>query len=185
MAVDDSMLATSRLRGGASVVIRIPPGTAWRSWQPARVLEACPSTGRPLTAVLTAGMRAEYMRSELDCFRAALATLAGVPYDQVPDCGSPGDSELARTQVVADLGAWARSHGRRLRWHPAPTVDRREWIGAIPADEWGPSHALVMTRCHPLHDPAAFFPLPAGHVPHFPTLADVAWSVTLDRLEDR
>jgi len=166
-----------------SATVTIPRTTAWRSWQPARVLEACPETGRPLVAVLSTGLRGEYMRTELDCFRCALATVAAVPYADVPDCGSPDDGALTYAQTLADLGAWARSLGRRLTWHPQPPVDRREWIGAIPADGWGPSHCIVMAKCHPLHDPAAFFPLPPGHVPHLPTLADIAFGVTLDPLE--
>lgn len=164
------------------VRLRIP-GSLGRSWRPTEVLARCPDTGRPLTALLDTGHRAEYMRTKFDCLRAALATAAGVPYAEVPDVGTPESDHLARTQAVADLGAWARGLGYRLTWHEQSPVERMLWIGAVPADEDGPSHAAVMCKSHVIHDPAAFFPLPHGHVPVPVSLADIESGLTLDLLE--
>ena len=167
----------------ATITIPTPPG--WRSWCPETVLERCPDTGRPLTALLSSGHRAEYMRTRWDCLRAALATAAGVPYAEVPDLQTPDAGALALTQATADLGAWARGLGCRLVWHAEPPVHRMLWIGAVPADTWGPSHAAVMVKMHTLHDPAAHYPLPEGHVPCHVTLDDIKSGLTLDPLEDR
>ena len=163
--------------------IRLPHVPAWRSWSPREVLESCPLTGRPLTAILSDGTRAEYMRTEFDCFRCTLATLARAPYDDVPGLGSPGDSSLALTQAIADMGAWAHGLGCRLVWHEKPPVDRERWIGSVPADAFGRDHGVVMSKSFVIHDPAAAFPLPEGRVPVHVTLADIKWGLTLEPLE--
>lgn len=151
-----------------------------RSYRPIEVLERDPS-GRPLTVRLASGHRAEHMRTRMDCMRACLATLAQVPYDQAPDVAAALDAgPLAEAQALADLGAWANTLGCRLTYHHEPPTDRGAWVGGVEAGEDGPSHGVVMCLDRIVFDPAAGFPLPAGHELVPVTLADIAYGITLD-----
>jgi hypothetical protein len=154
-----------------------------RNYYPIAVLEREPGTDRPLTVRLVTGHPAEYMRTRSDCMRAALATLAGVPYAEVPDVEfALGGGGLAYAQAIADLGAWAHGLERRLVYHETPPTDRGAWIGCIPADADGPSHGLVMCMDRLVHDPASGSPLPPGHqlIPE----SRITYGITLDLLEE-
>lgn len=154
-----------------------------RSYSPVEVLARDPETGRALTVRLPTGHSAEFMRSEVDCMRAGLATLANRPYATVPEIARPDAGALAASQALADLGAWAHGLGSRLTYHDSPPTHRGAWLGAVPTDETGPGHCAVFCTDRLVHDPAAGFPLPPGHELVPVTLADVRWGITLDRLE--
>lgn len=151
-----------------------------RSYAPIEVLER-DTNGRALTVRLPNRYLAEYMRRRDDCMRACLASLAQVPYDQVPDVAAALDGgPLAEAQALADLGAWANMLGYRLTYHPTPPTDRGAWIGGVDADEHGPSHGVVMCLDRVVFDPASNFPLPPGHELVPVALADIAYGITLD-----
>lgn len=152
-----------------------------RSYEPCAVLARDPVTRRSLTVQLPTGHAAEYMRTRSDCLRAALSTLANRPYAEVPAVPPEGSGgPHATAQGLADLGGWARSLGYRLVWHEMLPLDRGAWVGGIPADEHGPSHALVMCRDRVVHDPARGYPMQPGEEWIPGSLDQVTFAITLE-----
>ena len=144
--------------------IRLPHVPDWRSWSPAEVLERCPETGRPLRARLSTGHVVEYARERGDAVRAALASLAGVPFEDVP-------------AVDEEMAGWARTLGCRLLAHDIPPVHRMAWVGLAP----GPDAAL-MCKSHVTHNPLAYFPMPVPIARHI-GIDDITAGLTLEPLE--
>ena len=164
-----------------------------RSYAPVETLVVEPGTGRPLTVRLPNGRPAEYMRRYDDCMVACLATLAGVPYNEVPDIGAIDAGPLVQSQGLADLGGWASGRGWRMRWHslsspppwrhPIPAFARDGWIGGVPPGEFGGAHGVVLVEDRIVFDPGSNLPAPAGEEFVPVTLEEIAFGVTLERKE--
>ena len=146
------------------------------------VLNRCPDTGRPLTVRWPDGRYAESMRNEFDCLRCVLAFVTGCRYVHVPEIPPPGAGELAERLALARIEAFVGAHGWDVVRHDdlAAVGARRSWIGAVPGDEFGPSHCVAMRFGEVEFDPAIGFPLPAGRELVPVTPADVSWGLTLD-----
>ena len=75
----------------------------------------------------------------------------------------PGSGELAERMALARIAAWAGTHGWDVVRHDvSPGLIASSWIGAVPGDEFGPSHCVAMRFSDVEFDPASNYPLPAG-----------------------
>jgi len=133
-----------------------------------------------------------YQRGDLDCLRAALASLLGLRLDETPDA-EPGNG------VLFDLWeAWARQRGLTLRLHEKDQlpVGREFWVagvsvavaGAMRAQAVGPAkfhahnrHAVVMSYGELWHDPVGWDD--PEHHRLMREAAEFAFGVTFDPLD--
>ena len=128
-----------------------------------------------------------------DCFRAALATLLGVPVEQVPDprlderLEAGEDPEEINRETWARLDAWLAGRALRLvLHHDALPVDCDRWIGVArapdPDDIFG-DHCLVLSRDQVIFNPSISLEVPRGMQIERPTLANIAYGITCDSKE--
>lgn len=168
-------------------------------------------TERPTVALEDGTVGYLAARSD-DCFRAAIATAAQIPIEQVPD---PRLDERVRAgedidQIDFDawgrISAWLDRRGMQLVVHDTPPWERERWIGIrpglaqlasefpdMPPERWYSmlegcgvafdDHCLIMSRERVIFDPAVGVEPPPGMRLQPADPSKITYGITIDPKE--
>lgn len=134
-----------------------------------------------LYCTLPGGEIGWFQRNQNDCLRAAVATVAGVPYDDVLDTEPVGGrgGQGASLALYERVWRWAMERGLRLAFHTElPCVDGM-WIGVSPLGDDGYRHTIVAKGLEKYHDPASGFLLPPGLAVE--RTAEIEYAITIEK----
>lgn len=135
-----------------------------------------PAVLRELTVELAGGEVGYYQRGQ-ECFRAAVATAAQVPYEQVPEMYG-----------LHELLPWALEHGVFVDLPPDP-LNHRRWLGLGPSYEAPAEYAVAPFARHTVvgsygaiyFDPAAGWEFAGGLKAPPLALDEIEQYITIER----
>ncbi len=117
-----------------------------------------------LTTQLPDGRIGYFQRCELDCLRAAVATLTQTPYDDLEALEHPGPpiGDVSGERLTGAFHEWAFERGERVRFHRETPSGFA--IGIAPTPVPRMNHTVVIRDGRLYFNPASGWKVPGGGV---------------------
>lgn len=128
---------------------------------------------------LPGGTTLWFQRRQDDCFRAAVATVTGIPYDDVPDWDCTPGTHAEELALHAEVVAWAGAQGFKVGFHNTPP-DAGPYLAVSPAGDDRYRHVLAVIG-GVAHDPGSGFVWPREVQVELSPTQKVEYAMTFER----